>query len=66
MELFSEMFLATFSNNARVIIFNKTSRVVAEINLTGMMLDSGTHSVKSINLAIFPRLEWSDRINDIY
>lgn len=65
-ELFSEMFLATFSNNARVIIFNKTSRVVAEINLTGMMLDSGTHSVKSINLAIFPRLEWSDRINDIY
>ena len=28
-ELFSEMFMATFTDNVQVIIFNKTSRVVA-------------------------------------
>jgi len=60
------MFLATFANNAQVIIFNKTSRVVAEINLGGLMLDSRAHTIKSIDFAIFPRLEWSDRITDIY
>ena len=32
-ELFSEMFMATFTDNVQVIIFNKTSRVVACIDL---------------------------------
>ena len=65
-ELFSEMFMATFHNNVKVIIFNKTSRVVACINLKGLHLDTASgHVVQTVNYAIFPRLEWSDRIADM-
>jgi len=32
-ELFSEMFMATFEDSVQVIIFNKTSRVVACMDL---------------------------------
>jgi len=31
-----------------------------------MYLDTATHIVRSVDYAIFPRLEWSDRIADIY
>ena len=65
-ELFSEMFMATFDDNLQVLIFNKTSRVVACIDLINLYLDQSTHLVKSVDYAIFPRLEWSDRIADIY
>ena len=60
------MFMATFNDNVQVIIFNKTSRVVACIDLQGMFLDTASHIVRSVDYAIFPRLEWSDRISDIY
>lgn len=60
------MFMSTFNENVQVIIFNKTSRVVACIDLQGMYLDTATHVVRSVDFAIFPRLEWSDRIADIY
>lgn len=65
-ELFSEMFMATFDQNTQVVIFNKTSRVVACIDLQGLYLDTGSHIVRTVDFAIFPRLEWSDRIADIY
>ena len=65
-ELFSEMFMATFADNTQVLIFNKTSRVVAVIELIGLCLDNGQHYLQTVDLAIFPRLEWSDRIADIY
>lgn len=58
--------MATFERNPQVIIFNKTSRVVAFIDLSGLLLDTTTHIVNSVEFAIFPRLEWSDRITDIY
>jgi len=58
--------MATFDSNPQVIIFNKTSRIVASIDLSGLFLDTVTHVVKTIDFAIFPRLEWSDRITDIY
>lgn len=31
-----------------------------------MYLDTATHIVRTVDYAIFPRLEWSDRIADIY
>ena len=65
-ELFSEMFMATFFNNAQVVIFNKTSRVIACIDLSGVYLDVGAHIARTVDFAIFPRLEWSDRMADIY
>ena len=65
-ELFSEMFMATFAADCQVVIFNKTSRVIASIDLSGMYLDTGGHQVRQVDFAIFPRLEWSDRIADIY
>ena len=65
-ELYSEMFMATFADNDQVIVFNKTSRVIACIKLQGLQLDTSAHVVKTVELAIFPRLEWSDRIADIY
>ena len=65
-ELFSEMFMATFNDNVKVLIFNKTSRVVACIDLKGLHLDTASgHVVQTVNYAIFPRLEWSDRQADI-
>ena len=65
-ELFSEMFMATFKENSQVVIFNKTSRVVASLDLTSLVLDTESHQVSSVDFAIFPRLEWSDRITDIH
>lgn len=64
-ELFSEMFMATFSGSTEVVIFNKTSRIVAKMNLAGLSLDTSQHSVRTVDLAIFPRLKWSDRLMDI-
>jgi len=60
------MFMATFTDSVQVIIFNKTSRVVACIDLQGLYLDTASHVVRTVDLAIFPRLEWSDRIADIF
>ena len=60
------MFMATFNQTCQVIIFNKTSRVVALMDLNGLFLDTASHVVRTVDFAIFPRLEWSDRIADIY
>ena len=38
---------------------------MARIDLTGLCLDARSHIVRSVDLAIFPRLEWSDRLTDI-
>ena len=58
--------MATFHNNEKVMIFNKTSRVIACIDLNGLHLDTASgHVVQTVNYAIFPRLEWSDRDPDI-
>lgn len=64
-EVFSELFLVTFLALSQIVIFNKAGRVILKADLTGLEIDVG-HHIMSINFAIFPRLEWSDRYFDIF
>lgn len=47
-ELYSEMFMATFANNDQVIVFNKTSRIISRMQLRGLQLDSNAHVLRTV------------------
>ena len=63
-ELFSEIFLAVFAESLLIVAFNKTSRVVAKFDMSQFRIDEDRR-IRSLEFAIFPRLEWSDRYYDI-
>ena len=63
-EIFSEIFLAVFKEARLIVAFNKTSKVVARFDMSKFRIDDD-RCIGTLEFAIFPRLEWSDRYYDI-